>query len=214
MFRPPIRYAITDRSHYGSIESARETGLLLQAERLARAGIDFIQLREKDLTPRELLRLARRMLDTLRREESQARLLINSGPNSRADIAVAAGAHGVHLTSGQGSGQDQLTPAQVRQVLRVDEPAISVSCHSLADVRRARDHAADLILFGPVFGKSIDGTLVVPGTGLDLLAEACTIAGTIPVLALGGITRENIPSCLDTGAKGIAAIRLFQELAE
>jgi thiamine-phosphate pyrophosphorylase len=206
MFRQAIRYAITDRSHYGPTESAREDGVLLQAQKLALAGLDFIQLREKDLAPKELLRLARRMLDTLCCEGSRTRLLINAGPDSRADIAVAAGAHGIHLTSGEG----QLTPRQARKILRVEEPVISVSCHTLEEVERARDNAADIILFGPVFGKFIAGKLAVPGTGLDLLAEACARAGDIPVLALGGVTLENTAVCLGAGAKGIAAIRLFQ----
>jgi thiamine-phosphate pyrophosphorylase len=202
MSRAIIRYAITDRSQYGSTERTREAGLLLQTEKLAHANIDFIQLREKDISAQDLLYLARQMLEILRNSGPKTRLLINS----RVDIAAATGAHGVHLPSGEG----QLTPAQAKQVLRLDKPVVSVSCHTLAEVQCARDNAADIILFGPVFGKSIAGNVVVPGTGLDGLAQACAVSGIIPVLALGGITLENTAACLDSGAKGIAAIRLFQ----
>lgn len=207
--RNAITCAITDRSHYGSAEPDREAGLLHQAVHLAQNGIKYIQLREKDLAPRDLLRLARKVLETLRNAHSETRLLLNAGPNCRADIAVAAGAQGLHLTSSEG----QLTPTQARVAFGSVEAIISVSCHTLEDVHRARDNAADIILFGPVFGKFIAERLVVPGTGLDLLANACVIAGDTPVLALGGITLENAPTCIDAGAKGIAAIRLFQQLA-
>ena len=202
MFSHPVRYAITNRSQYGSTERDREAGLLFQTERLASVGIDFIQLREKDLSAWEQLRLARGMQEILRSSNSTTRLLINS----RADIAAACAASGVHLPSGEG----QLAPEQTRKVLQTRKPVISVSCHSVAEIQRARENSADIILFGPVFGKTTDGRVVFPGTGIELLAEACAVAGSIPVLALGGVTQENTADCVAAGAKGIAAIRLFQ----
>jgi len=208
-----LRYAITDRSLCalnGKSEAEREMALLKQAERLARMGIDFLQLREKDLSARKLIALTRRLREVLRRVETPAghgtRLLVNS----RADVAAAAGADGVHLPSGEG----QLTPDQARRVLRrAAESAVpsvvSVSCHSAADVKRARDGGADLILFGPVFGKYFEGELAVPAIGLDALRSACATAAGLPVLALGGVTLENAAECVAAGASGIAGIRLF-----
>jgi thiamine-phosphate pyrophosphorylase len=87
------------------------------------------------------------------------------------------------------------------------EAIVSVSCHTLDDVRRSLD--ADFLLFSPVFEKSVAGEHVTEGTGLELLREACLAAGRVPVLALGGITAENTNTCLEAGAAGIAGIRLF-----
>jgi thiamine-phosphate pyrophosphorylase len=89
-------------------------------------------------------------------------------------------------------------------------PVVSVSCHTLEEVDRARDGGADLILFGPVFGKTADGEIAVPGVGIEALREACVRAGETPVLALGGITDLNSATTIAAGAKGIAAIRLFR----
>jgi thiamine-phosphate pyrophosphorylase len=212
-----LRYAITDRVRLYQGESDHEAALLQQAERLAAAHVDFLQLREKDLAAGVLADLARKLLETLRSHTPTPRLLINS----RADVAVAAQADGVHITSEPGS----LTPADVRRVYAsagLPEPIVSVSCHSLAEVAHARDSGASLILFGPVFEKvvsakrapsaaepqSIDA-LVSEGIGLNLLHIACSAAAPTPVLALGGITPENTAACLAAGAAGIAAIRLY-----
>jgi thiamine-phosphate pyrophosphorylase len=201
---PILRYAITYRTHSGKSESAPFDSLLEQAGRLAADGIDFIQLREKDLAAQELIGLARGMVNVIRTAGTATRLLVNA----RADIALAAGAHGVHLPG----GSEQLTPRQVRQLFQAagrPQPTISVSCHTLADVYRAHADGAGLILFGPVFEKSVDGRVVVPGTGLDALRAACAAAGETPVLALGGVTEANTAACIDAGASGVAAIRLF-----
>src|SRR6266702_2453097 len=199
-----LRYAITDRTRFPGDESARHAALLQQAARLAASGIDFLQVREKNLQPADLATLARKLLAILRTHAPAPRLLINS----RADIAIAAGADGVHLTSAPG----QLTPAQIRKLYssaNLPEPVISVSCHTLAEVAQARDSAATLILFGPVFEKVAGSQLISAVTGLDLLRTASATAAPTPVLALGGITAENTPACLAAGAAGVAAIRLF-----
>jgi thiamine-phosphate pyrophosphorylase len=201
-----LRYAITDRARFLGDEPQRQAGLLKQAERLAATGIDFVQLREKDLEAGALADLGRTLLAVLRTRDSAPKLLINS----RADVAVAIGADGVHLTSAPGS----LTPGEVRRLYDsagLREPIVSVSCHTLAEVNRARESSATLILFGPVFEKRIGAELVSEGTGLDLLRDACIAAGPVPVLALGGITPDNTSACVAAGAAGIAAIRLFQE---
>ena len=88
-------------------------------------------------------------------------------------------------------------------------PIITVSCHTLEEVRRARVYQADAILFAPVFEKIIAGQSIIPGQGLDQLRAACLAAAPIPVYALGGVTLENAATCLDAGAAGIAGIRPF-----
>lgn len=172
------------------------------AARLASAGITYIQLRDKSLPAGELTGIARNLLAEVR--GTPTRLLINS----RADIALAAGAHGVHLTS----AADELTPAHIRQLFsraHAPTPTISISCHSTPEAARARALAADLILFAPVFEKRVDGTLVSEGLGLATLREACAAAAPVPVLALGGVTAVNTAACIEAGAAGIASIRLF-----
>jgi len=203
-----LRYAITDRLRFPGDESARHTALLRQARSWSDAGPDLVQLREKDLDAGALATLARQMLAVLRARSPAPKLLIHS----RADIAIATRADGVHLTSAQGS----LTPAQVRYLYasaNLPAPIVSVSCHSLAEVARAATGgpvaAATLILFGPVFEKRIGNDLIALGTGLDLLRAACAAADPTPVLALGGVSSTNAEACLAAGAAGIAAIRLF-----
>ena len=212
---PMLRYAITDRARFAAesgqqAEPTRQTALLRQAARLAAEGIDFLQLRERDLSAAALASLARNLLATLCEHNPATRLLVNS----RADVAIATHADGVHLTS----SPNELTPAQVRALYAaasLPEPVISLSCHTLAEVARAASSAPDerptLILFGPVFEKVVGNKLVTAGAGLDLLRAACAAAAPIPVLALGGITPANTDSCLAAGAMGIAAIRLFLE---
>ena len=198
------RYAITDRSLFSDPYDRRLSALVHQTGLWAREGIDHIQLREKDLPAATLATLARQILEELR--GTPTRLLINS----RLDVAVATAAHGVHLTSAPG----ELTPAQVREVYSaasLPRPIVSLSCHKLAEVEVARNEA-DLILFAPVFHKTVDGEMVTPGAGLEELREACAAAAPVPVYALGGVTEENAPECLLAGAAGIAGIRLFHTL--
>jgi thiamine-phosphate pyrophosphorylase len=207
-----LRYAITDRARAAADESSQEEALLRQAASLAETGVDYIQLREKDVAPGALASLARKLLKILRARANAPKLLINS----RADVAIAVGADGVHLTSAAGA----LTPADIRQLYAsagLPEPIVSVSCHTLSDIPPARAAAANLILFGPVFEKVVvapasqtsSETRIAEGIGLNLLHLACATASPTPVLALGGITAENTPATLAAGAAGIAAIRLF-----
>jgi thiamine-phosphate pyrophosphorylase len=196
-----LYYAIT--SGTGFLPN-REASLAALTARVTSHRIHFLQLREKDLEAGALAVLARELLFILRSHTPAPRLLINS----RADIALAVGADGVHLTSAAG----ELTPAQIRQLYASagsPEPVVSVSCHTLADVERARDSAADLILFGPIFEKRVSGKLISAGTGLESLRAACEAAGTVPLLALGGVAADDVLACLATGAAGVAGIRLF-----
>jgi thiamine-phosphate pyrophosphorylase len=196
-----IRYAVTDRTLFPGDESARRAALLTQAARLAAEGVDYLQLREKNLPAGELTTLARALLKILR--NTSIKLLINS----RADIAIAIAAPGVHLTASPG----ELTPRQVHTLYAhagLPTPTVTISCHTLEDLARLANQPIDAILFGPIFEKSVAGQHVTDGKGLALLQQACA-ATSIPVLALGGLTPTNTQSCLDAGAAGIAAIRLF-----
>jgi thiamine-phosphate pyrophosphorylase len=208
-----LLYYITDRNQFHGDESARRRALLAKVTEAARARVDYIQLREKDLSARELEMLARDALTAVRNStplgtenrELRTRLLINS----RTDVALAAGADGVHLRA------EDVAPNEVRHVLEVSAhrpPAtghflVAASCHTAADVFRAESEKADFAVFAPVFEKR--GAAGTPAAGLAALREACQ--AKIPVLALGGITLENAASCLNAGAAGIAGIRLFQE---
>ena len=201
-----LRYAITNRALFPGTNQQQQAALIRQTARWATEGIDIIQLREKDLPAAELATLARAILQSIRNTPTQ--ILINS----RADVALATSAHGVHLTSAPG----ELTPQQIRLLYSsttLPPPLISVSCHTLAEVTRARDNQASAILFAPVFEKSIAGQPTTPGLGtglgLDLLRTACEAAAPIPVIALGGVTPANAPLCQQAGAAGIAGIRLF-----
>jgi len=200
-----LLYYITDRSQFPGDERARRRALLAKIAEAARAGVDYIQLRERDLGTRELETLAREVAELVRENSPSSRLLINS----RTDVALAAGADGVHLRA------DDVEPHEVRQVLDVSaRPPLAIgqflvaaSCHSNEDVIRAESEAADFAVFAPVFGKR--GTAGTPPAGLAALREASRVK--IPVLALGGVHLRNAASCLNAGAAGIAAIRLFQE---
>ena len=199
-----LRCAITDHTASGFVNTVQIDRLQKQVQRWAADGVDFIQLREKSLDAGALLTIAEATVKTLRELQSPTKLLINA----RADAAIAARADGVHLTS----HPDELTPQQVRELYThagLPAPIVSVSCHTPADIARARHNAADLILFGPIFEKRLNGELVAEGVGLDALALACAVAQQVPVLALGGITHENSAACVAAGAAGIAGIRLF-----
>jgi thiamine-phosphate pyrophosphorylase len=197
---------ITDRTQFPGDEDERQRTLLAKIEEAACCGVDLIQLREKDLPTRELETLTRTALRAIQRlgtenREPTTRLLINS----RSDVAIACGADGVHLRS------NDISLSEMRKIWahtgHVAKPLVSVSCQSANDVARAASDGADFAVLAPVFEKK-DSPQASP-IGLDGLREACR--QTIPVLALGGVTLTNARVCVDTGAAGIAAIRLFQE---
>lgn len=190
-------YAITARRFFTSTEALVEHAALW-----AKGGVDFIQIREKDLAARELSALTARILHVVRATGSHTRVLLN-GP---AEIAAAAGCDGVHLPADLPSSA--IGEARAIMSAIVADPVISVSCHTIPEIERARDTGATLALFAPVFKKQTEME-IVPGQGLNALAHACRIAGPMPVFALGGVTVLNAPNCIEAGAAGIAAIRLF-----
>ena len=194
-----LRYAITDRRMFPGDEEERRAALLRQAVRLAHAGVEYLQVREKDLPDGERIALASAVQVAIRAAGGTTRVLLN-GPHA---LALAAEVDGAHLTS-------SLLRADVSSGLHVEgrRLLVSVSCHTLEEVALARG-IADLILFGPVYEKRVAGQLVTPGTGLQRLREACHAAFPVPVLALGGVTETSALACRDAGAAGFASIRGF-----
>ena len=192
-----LLYYITDRKQFPGDEAQQREQLLAKIAEAARAAVDYIQLREKDLSSSELERLAGAAMDAVRRTGAKSRVLINS----RVDVALAVGADGVHLRF------HDISPTDARRMWRAagaaTEPVVAVSCHSENEVGSAKAAGADFVVFGPVFGKGD-----TPGTAVGGLRAACAYG--IPVFALGGITAENAPSCIEAGASGVAGIRLFQ----
>jgi thiamine-phosphate pyrophosphorylase len=183
--------AITDRK-----QTTRP--LLNLVEGWSRGGVDFIQLREKDLDPLALELLARQVREKI--DRGRTKLLVNISSPGAASLALAAGADGVHL-----AGQPR--PGAAGSVRRVfgEEVIISVPCHSLEDIEAAVEERVDLVLFSPVFEKLSTSF----SQGLGGLRRACTAAQGIPVFALGGVTSSNAADCAAAGAAGIAGIRLF-----
>jgi thiamine-phosphate pyrophosphorylase len=200
-----VFYYITDRKQFPGDEDSRRAALLGKIVEAAQAGVHYIQLREKDLSTRELEILAREVGDLIHQHSPLTRLLINS----RTDVALSTTADGVHLRA------DDVDPSDVRQIVEVAPHRrhtntrflVAVSCHTVADVLRSESDGADFAVFGPVFGKS--GIPQTEPNGLVALSSACK--AKLPVFALGGITTQNAASCLKAGAAGIAGIRLFQE---
>ena len=178
-----IRCCITD----GRVEAIGD--LLLSGR------VDWVQIREKELSGRELMALVRRVMELP--NPHSVRILVNT----RVDVAIAAGAGGVHLPSASIAARDwrRTVPSGF---------LIGVSCHSLEDVMRAKAEGADYVLFGPVFAPLSKTSDLAP-RGLEELARVSQ-GVEIPVLALGGITWENAQACVEAGAAGVAGISLFK----
>lgn len=173
------------------------------------AGVNWVQIREKDMDGRELVELARAavaLAARVEKHEAQARIILND----RLDVALAAGCGGVHL------GRES---APLRDVLRWcrngNAPAeflVGVSCHSLEEALQAERDGASYVFFGPIFDSPSKRAFGQP-QGIAKLAEVCRTM-RIPVIAIGGIEEINAGECLGAGASGIAAIRFFQQAGE
>ena len=156
-------------------------------------GVEWIQIRDKDLSARALFDLVTAAMKLPNPRGSK--IIVNT----RADVAIAAGAAGVHLPSGSPAARFWRQPGFM----------IGVSCHNLEELRRAEAEGADYAVFGPVFTPLSKSSVLEP-RGLEGLAQAAD-AVRIPVLALGGVTPENTAACIAAGAAGIAGISLFEK---
>ena len=159
------------------------------ATRAARDGVEMIQIRAKELCARDLAALVKSAVAL-----GRSRILVNT----RTDVALACGAHGLHLPS------DSIDPNCWR---KITPPGflIAVSCHTIEELKMAEREGADFAVFGPVF-PSI--TKPVNPIGIEAFGEAVRHV-RLPVYALGGVTAENAQLCLQAGAAGIAGISLF-----
>ena len=195
----PIIYPIT--SGKTSPQTTPDDPQFSEILRLVRAAADadvpLFQIREKSLHARVLYELVARAAKITR--GSTTRLLVND----RSDIARAAGADGVHLTT-------QSLPVEVVRSLFGADFLIGVSTHSLDEALAARAGGADFVVFGPVFETESKRAYGEP-QGLSKLAEVVRELSEFPVVAIGGITLDNVDECLQAGARGIAAIRLLND---
>ncbi|MGB8889523.1 MAG: thiamine phosphate synthase [Candidatus Korobacteraceae bacterium] len=206
-----LLYYITDRKGFAGTDLQQRRALLQKIAEAARAAVDYIQLREKDLLSRNLELLARDAVRAVQENSSITKLLVNG----RVDIAIACGADGVHMPAGE------LHATEVRALWRKcsdREPLIGVSAHSTAEVREAETDGADFTVLAPIFEKV---QTAGKGIGLEALrfaAERSQAAmnvavphqGNFAILALGGVTLNNARACLQAGAAGVAGIRIFQ----
>lgn len=216
-FPMPILCYVTDGKSLASISAGdrsddRSETLLKRIAAASAAGVDWIQIREKDLSVKELSSLTRKALAETSRANQRAGFATQNMINDRLDIAFSQRAAGVHL------GEQSLPVREVREWLNAqpDHAArgnflAGVSCHSLESAVSAAQSGADYIFFGPVFTTPSKKAFGAP-QGLPVLADICRSVN-IPVLAIGGVTGANAAACFAAGAAGIAAIRLFQETA-
>ena len=204
---PPTREItlcyVTDRKGLEVSPENQCEALVGRMEIAARAGVDWIQLREKDLPGRSLAELLR---EALRRVPARCRIVLND----RLDVACALGAGGVHL------GRESLSVEDARRLVggrgATQDFLVGASTHSLAAALSAEKAGADYLVFGPVYATPSKAQYGPP-QGIERLREVCH-AVSLPVLAIGGITVENARACLEAGAAGIAAIRLFEESSD
>jgi len=195
----PILYLITRGATTEATrpDSEEFQNILRQVSTAVTAGIQLIQIREKQLTARILFELTAGVVTIVR--GSSTRVLVND----RADIAADAGADGVHLTT------RSITPDVIRETFGA-KFLIGASTHSLIEAQDAWRQGADFAVFGPIF-PSPSKEKYGPPLGLGKLSEAARELASCPLIALGGISIENVNQCLLAGANGVAGITLFSE---
>ena len=210
----PIVCYVTDRRALPADESVGTLSnkMLLDTIRAAAgAGVDWVQIREKDLPARELFALVKETVAlAFVRSDSIWPRSTKIVVNDRLDIALAAGAAGVHL--GHAS-------APVREVVRWcragNAPVdflVGVSCHSLEGAQEAENAGASYTYFGPIYETPSKIPFGKPH-GVEELAQVAK-AVSIPVIAIGGINESNAADCVRAGAAGVAAIRMIQDAAD
>jgi thiamine-phosphate pyrophosphorylase len=181
-------YAISDSRLLGGLERLPDW-----VAGLDNAGVDMVQIREKSLSTGKLIRVVTACLLQCRR----IRLLVNA----RVDVALACGAHGVHLPGGS-------PPAAVWRGIVPPGFLFGVSCHSAADARAAQSGGAHFAVAAPVFDPLSKAAYGRP-LGIEELKRICQSVD-LPVFALGGVTRQNAGECLAAGAAGVAGITLYR----
>ena len=197
----PVVCYVTDRKLLGT--AAPVPSLLEKIRMAAQAGVDWIQIREKDLPVRELLTLTREAVSIADSSGRKTLVIVND----RLDIALAAAAAGVHLGSESVPARDV-----IRWCRAGNAPSgfrIGVSCHTIEDASEAVSAGADYVFFGPIFDTPSKRSFGAP-QGISRLKDVCS-AVRIPVIAIGGMNKENAAESIRAGAAGIAAIRMFQE---
>jgi len=208
----PLLCYVTDRRALRVANPAESLAALTRKiEEIASAGVDWVQVREKDLTAGELASLTRQSLRIAANLPAKRSCAIRVLLNDRLDVAIAERSGGVHL------GEKSLPLSEAKRLIQsvplkqtIGESFLTgVSCHSLEAAEAAERDGAHYIFFGPVFATPSKETFGPP-QGTERLREVCRSV-SIPVLAIGGITPDNAESCLVAGAAGIAAIRLFQD---
>ncbi len=198
----PLLYLLTSGATTAETTPAsKEFSRVLQLiEASVASRIDLVQIREKKLTAKVLYQLASSAAQLTR--STPTRLLVND----RSDIAFDAGADGVHLTT-------QSLPAKVIRQTFGGDFLIGVSTHSLEEAETARRDGADFIVFGPVF-ETLSKTQYGKPLGQTELAKVTSTLSPFPVIGLGGVNPANVGACIRAGAKGIAAIRMFNDSLE
>lgn len=195
----PVIYLITSgATTVHTTQASKEFASVLKlVETAVASSIDLLQIREKKLSARVLYELAVRAAEFTR--GSATKLLIND----RADIAAAAGADGVHLTT------SSLSTEVVRRAFG-ERMMIGVSTHSLDEASMARRNGADFVVFGPVFETGSKREYGAP-VGIENLRIVSGEMAPFPVIALGGVAMNNVADCIRAGARGIAAIRMLND---
>jgi thiamine-phosphate pyrophosphorylase len=195
----PLIYLITSGATTARTTTASEefANVLCLADASVAAGIDLLQIREKNLSARVLYQLAESVAGIMR--GSATKLLVND----RSDVASAAGADGVHLAG------NSLPPDVIRRAFG-PEFVIGVSTHSLREATAAKESGADFVVFGPVFETESKRQFGKP-LGLEQLQKVASAVAPLPVLALGGVELENVTACLRAGSRGVAAIRMLND---
>jgi len=210
-FSGPLLCYVTERRSLSEVNPAeqRET-LVRKIAAAAEAGVDWIQIREKDLSGKDCSSLTREALQLAAKSPASKTLPARILVNDRLDVALAERACGVHL------GEKSLPLAEAKRIVErrceLKDFLIGVSCHSLEAALAAASGGADYLFFGPVFATPSKAAFGAPQR-VERLAEVCR-GVAIPVLAIGGITLANAADCLAAGASGIAAIRLFQDVRD
>ena len=198
--RRPLLCYVTNGQLGSNPSQVSIEALLRKIAQAANAGVDWIQIREKDLPARQLAGIS---VEIMRRVPKECRILIND----RLDVAIAVSAGGVHL------GGKSVSVADARRLIsaqgNLNDFIVGASVHRLEAALSSEKEGADYLVFGPVFNTPSKAAYGA-AQGLQQLEKICR-AASIPVLAIGGITQQNAQECLEHGAAGIAAIRLFQE---